>query len=502
MGSYTVGIDFGTTNSLIAIYRDKEQVEVINTDSGDKFLPSVVYFKNEKEVIVGNNAKAVEVIEPEFTISNVKRFLGSDKTYKIYDMEFLPEDIAYFIFKKLKTVFDEFAGSNNKVNAVVTVPAYFDHLQRESVRVAAEKAGFNVLLLVNEPTAAFIYYDNIYNLDKGNYFVFDLGGGTLDISLVESDEHFCKVLSSVGSTDIGGIDFDICLADYFVKQFLDKYDINLKEDKVAYQQLILQSERAKKELSNLKEINVVIPYITQTKNGVLHFKELITREQFKSISKNILKKIEQILNKFKEENEEYLKEVYNVLLVGGGSRLFLMEDFLNNHLKKAVRKNLNPEEAVVKGAALIAAMLSGKLEKKEFYDVTTHNLGVEDDEGNFEIIIKKNEIYPIKTSKVFTNSIDNIEEIVVHVLQDMAITTLNESISIKDNPDNFVSLGQFSMEIDKNLKAGDANLEIIFNIDSNGIISIKAKDLNRNIEKDFILKKTINNPNLETIDVL
>ncbi|ADD69479.1 Heat shock protein 70 [Denitrovibrio acetiphilus DSM 12809] len=495
---YPVGIDFGTTNSMIAVYKEGSGIEVISSDSGKRFLPSVVYFKNASEAVTGDNARSMQLLESENTISNVKRYMGTDKIFDLYGREYTPPELAALFFRKLKTLYSDYTGEKD-AEAVVTVPAYFDHLQREAVRASAEAAGFDVLSLLNEPTAAALYYNNIGKKEDELCLVFDLGGGTLDISLIQIKEDCLKVVATGGSTQIGGFDFDVAVADYFNNEFAKINEIDLRSDPIAFQQLLFQAEKAKMELSSLNETNLVIPYITITPKGPLHFKQTIDRELFTKITKHITDKIRKLVSDMLELNGINTKDISRVLPVGGASRICNVRSLVAEMFGDALSKDINPEEAVVSGAAVNAAMQTGVVTDKKFFDVTSHNMGIEDDNGDFEIIMKKNEPYPVEFSTRFKTTDNNLDKVTIHALQDMAGSALNISDSPADDPEYFVSLGKFDFKIDKNEE--ENLIDIGFAIDVSGIVSVWTKDVKTGAEHDFTLKAEIDSEKIKDIKI-
>lgn len=485
-GKLPVGIDFGTSNSMIAVYKGKGLIDIISTDSGKRFLPSVIYFKNENEAVTGDSAKGMQLIESDKTIANIKRYMGTDRAFHLFGVDYRPEELASIIFKKLMHMYSDYT-SDKKPEAVITVPAYFDHYQREAVRAAAECAGFHVLRLLNEPTSAALFYNNIGKKENELCMVFDLGGGTLDISLIKMNKKSSKVIATGGSTEIGGIDYDIMIADYFIDCFRKEHGIDLKSDPIAYQQLLFQAEKSKIELSSLNEVNMVVPYITIQNGKPLHFKETLSRETFERVTKPITDMIESIVNKLLVVNGIKTEDISRVLPVGGASRIHTVRKLLDNYYGNILKKDLNPEEAVVSGAAIHCAMLLKDADNKEFMDVTSHNLGIEDNEGKFEVILEKNESFPIKFSKMFTLSDVDRKSITVHVLQDMAKSYLNNAESIEENPDCFVSLAKFDMNVTYS-EDDDPLIEITFLIDESGIVSVEAVDVSSGNKKDIVLK--------------
>lgn len=498
MSKYPVGIDFGTTNSMIALFKEKGVIEVISSDSGKRFLPSVVYFKNSKEAVTGDNARSMQLLESENTITNVKRYMGSDKVFKIHGKEFTPVGLAAIFFRKLKQLHKDYTGEDD-ADAVITVPAYFDHLQREAVRSAAQAAGFNVMTLLNEPTAAALYYNNIGKIENELCMVFDLGGGTLDISLIELHKDCLKVVATGGSTQIGGVDFDLAVAEFLNDDFKKTHGIDLKTDPIAYQQLLFQAEKAKIELSVLNETNLVIPYITITPKGPLHFKKELDKKHFNKITEPIIDKIRTLTKGILEQNGIKPEDISRVLPVGGASRICNVRAFIEEMFGPSISKDLNPEEAVVTGAAVNAGMRAGLITDRKFYDVTSHNLGIEDDNGRFEVILAKNEPYPVAFKSSFTTADTEIDKVTINILQDMANSLLNVSASFENDPEFFISLAKFDFQVEN--KGCDTLIDIGFDIDESGIVTVMAKDMNSGKETDYTIKSDFDPTEIDNIKI-
>ena len=498
MSRYPVGIDFGTTNSMIAVFKEKGVIEVISSDSGKRYLPSVIYFKNKKEAVTGDNAKSMQLLESQNTIANVKRYMGTDKKFEIHGKKYSAVELAALFFKKLKNLHRDYTGED-EAQAVITVPAYFDHMQREAVRSAAESAGFDVMTLLNEPTAAALYYNNIGKKENELCLVFDLGGGTLDISLIELNKNCLRVIATGGSTEIGGVDFDVAVADYLNDEFHKLHGIDLKTDPIAYQQLMFQAEKAKMELSALNETNIVIPYITITPKGPLHFKKELDKALFNRITEPIINKIKQITEDILTQNGLKPEDISRVLPVGGASRICNVRAFVESMFKSSVSKDLNPEEAVVCGAAVNAGMRAGLLKDRQFFDVTSHNLGLEDDNGNFEIILEKNEPYPVSFTSRFVTTDSSLKAVTVHVLQDMAKSSLNVSDNLGNNPDYFISLAKFDFQVEN--EEDESLIDIEFNIDGSGIVKVVAKDVNSGRQNDFTLKSEFTSDIIDNVKI-
>lgn len=498
MSTHPVGIDFGTTNSMIAVFKEKGVIEVISSDSGKRFLPSVIYFKNSKEAVTGDNARSMQLLESENTISNVKRYMGTNKVFDIHGTKFTAVELAALFFKKLKNLHKDYTGED-EAEAVITVPAYFDHLQREAVRAAAQSAGFKVLTLLNEPTAAALYYNNIGKKENELCMVFDLGGGTLDISLIELNKDYLKVVATGGSTQIGGVDFDLAVAEYLNDDFNKTHGIDLKSDPIAYQQLLFQAEKAKIELSVLNETNIVIPYITITPKGPLHFKKELDKQHFNKITEPIISQIRQLTEDLLQQNGISPEDISRVLPVGGASRICNVRSFIEDMFGQSISKDMNPEEAVVCGAAVNAGMRAGLITDRKFYDVTSHNLGIEDDNGHFEVILSKNEPYPVSFNSPFTTADNDIDSVTIHILQDMANSGLNVSENLENNPEYFISLAKFDFQVEN--KGCDTLIDIGFDIDESGIVTVMAKDMNSGKETDYTIKSVFDPTEINKIKI-
>ncbi|KAF2955204.1 Hsp70 family protein [Marinitoga sp. 38H-ov] len=465
-----VGIDFGTTNSLIA------NSEIFINERGSRITPSIVFFRNNNEVLVGDLAKSQMYIRPDKVILNVKRDLGKGKEYIINNEKFKAEEIASFIFKKLKNIVNEEISS-----AVITVPAYFDDNQRNGVLEAASIAGLDVVKLLNEPVAAAIGYG--INIENKKILVLDFGGGTFDITLMEIKDDVFNVLKTGGSSELGGIDFDNILVNWIVNTVKEKDGIDLNVDPVALQQLYIHAENAKIDLSVVENTDIIIPYIATLNNRPYHLNLNINRDIFLSISKGLIEKIEKLILEVANE------EIDEIIFVGGSSRLFFLKELVKKIFPdKKIISDLNPEEIVVKGAGLYAQVLEGKINNILLRDILPHSLGVLDDEGNFIEILKSGIHYPSSETEIFTNTKDNQDTIIIKVLQ-------------KKN-DEMINLGDFEFKFSKKWKKNEARIAVNFSLNINGLLEITAEDLNtgqslkgkitnamvnrKSINKDFI----------------
>jgi molecular chaperone DnaK len=439
-----VGIDFGTTNSLIA------NSEIFINERGSRITPSIVFFRKENEILVGDLAKSQMYIRPDRVVLNVKRDLGKGKEYVIYDKKFKAEEIASFIFRKLKNIVNE-----EITDAVVTVPAYFDDNQRNGVLEAASLAGLNVVKLLNEPVAAAIAY-GINERDK-KVLVLDFGGGTFDITLMEIKDDVFNVIKTGGSSELGGIDFDKVIVDWIVNTIYERDGINLGDDPVALQQIYNHVESAKIDLSVVDNTDIVIPYISTLNNRPYHLNINITRDMFLNISNNLIKKIEDLI---KESANDDIDEI---IFVGGSSRLFFFKDLVQQIFPdKKIIADLNPEELVVKGAGIYSQVIEGK-NNIILKDILPHSLGVLDDEGNFIEILKKGMHYPTSETEIFTNTQDNQDTIIIKVLQK------------KNN--EMINLGNFEFKFSNKWKKNEARIAVNFSLNINGVLEVSAEDI-------------------------
>jgi len=456
-----VGIDFGTTNSLVAYVDEALQPRVIVNERGARLTPSVVFFKNDRQVLVGELARSQALARPEQTILRVKRKMGTDHRYTIFGREYTPSEIGGLIFRKLKKYASDFLGEE-VTHAVVTVPAYFDDNQRQGVLRAARIGGIDVVKLLNEPTAAALAY-GVYERDRKLILVLDFGGGTFDITLMEYQEGLFEVVTTGGSTALGGADFDAVLARWVVETVREEKGVNLENDPVAMYHIFTTVERAKIDLSSARETTIIIPYIALTERGPVHIHLTISREQFERLTAPLFEQAFSLVEATLKEARVSPLQVDVVILSGGSSRLPLFQNTVRSMFSHAEFKaEVNPDEVVALGAAIHAAMLEGRLNHVELRDVLPHSLGVLDDDGCFVPLIERGTTYPTVATRLFTNTRDDQDQVVVKVLQ--------------EREGHLVSLGYFHFSSQRRWRRGEARLAISFIINGNGVLEVVAED--------------------------
>jgi molecular chaperone DnaK len=489
----TVGIDLGTTYSVVAVMEGGEPV-VIATAEGNRTLPSVVAFKSNGERLVGVAAKRQAVVNPENTVYSIKRFMGHSfgeigeevkrVSYEVkqdkkgsavafvpaLNKEYTPEEISAMVLQKLKADAEAYLGE--KVDkAVITCPAYFNDAQRTATKNAGEIAGLEVLRILNEPTAASL----AYGLDKkGNetILVFDLGGGTFDVSVLDVGEGVFEVRSSAGDSHLGGDDFDQVIMSWLAKEFKKDQGVDLLQYKDAVQRLKEAAERAKIELSSQVSTQINLPYITAVDNQPRHLDYVLTRAQFESLCSELLERIKRPFYQALEDAKVKSGELNEVILVGGATRMPMVQDLVKQLTGKSPNKSVNPDEAVAIGAAIQAGVLGGEVKNIVLLDVTPLSLGVETQGGIFDKVIERNTTIPTRKSRTYTTAVDNQPEVEIHILQ-------GERQLAKDNK----SLGRFHLTGIPPARAHTPQIEVTFDIDANGILNVSAKDLGTNNEQ-------------------
>ncbi|QTA77936.1 Chaperone Hsp70 family protein [Desulfonema limicola] len=476
-----IGIDLGTTNSLVSFIKN-ESPRIIPNPRGGRMTPSVVFFKEDGDVMVGEMAKNRAVLDCDHTISNVKLLMGRDKKFNINGHSHTPASISSLILKNLKEYAQSYLGQEVK-DAVITVPAYFDDPQRDDTLKAAEMAELNVLKLLNEPTAAALAFGFSKNEDS-NLLVVDFGGGTLDITLMKYKNGVFRVRGVGGSTEIGGNNFDKVIIDHLARGFKNTHDFDLSQDKIAYQQLSIHSEKAKTDLSSTNETRIMIPYITATPKGPVHLNTSLSRPEFENLISPILEKIKSHILQTFEHARLTPQWVDSVILVGGSTRVPAVERLVRNIVEPdshetsiKIKRNINPDEAVARGAGIMAGIMEQSISNIEFHDITPHDLGVEDDKGNFITILKRGTAYPAEAYHLFTTTRDFQEQVCIHVLQKVGT----------DNGD-LVSLGWFCLEIANPGKKGDSDIDVTFAIDTNGLLNVSAIDINSGKSEEITIK--------------
>ena len=501
--SKIIGIDLGTTNSCVAVIEGQQQ-KVIENAEGGRTTPSVIAYTDNDEVLVGMPAKRQAVTNPENTLYAIKRLIGrtfDDKVvskdadmvpYKIIkadngdawveaaNKKLAPPQVAAEILKKMKKTAEDYLGHEVK-EAVITVPAYFNDSQRQATKDAGKIAGLDVKRIINEPTAAALAYGLDKHKGDSTVAVYDLGGGTFDISIIEiSDvdgEHQFEVLSTNGDTFLGGEDFDLRLIDYFVEQFKNESGFDLKSDPLALQRLKESAEKAKIELSSSEQTEVNLPYITADSSGPKHFVHKITRAKLESLVEDLVDKSLEPLKLALKDAKLSNSDISEVLLVGGQTRMPLVQKKVSEFFGKEPRKDLNPDEAVAVGAAIQGSVLSGDTTDVLLLDVTPLTLGIETLGGVSTPVIEKNTTIPTQKSQVFSTAEDNQTAVTVHVIQ-------GERTQAAQNK----SLGQFNLTDIPPAGRGTPQIEVSFDLDANGILNVSAKDKNTGKEQSIVIK--------------
>jgi molecular chaperone DnaK len=462
--SRAVGIDLGTTNSVVAVFEGGEPTVLPNAE-GHRTTPSVVAFSKSGEVLVGEVAKRQAITNPERTIRSVKRHMGENWTVEIDGKEFNAQEISARILMKLKRDAEAYLGAP-VTQAVITVPAYFGDAQRQATKEAGQIAGLEVLRIINEPTAAALAYGLDKAGDDQTILVYDLGGGTFDVSVLEIGEGVFEVKSTAGNTHLGGDDWDQRVIDWMVKSFKDEQGVDLGKDPMALQRLKEAAEKAKIELSQVTSTEINLPFVTATSEGPLHMQRTLSRSEFQKMTEDLLEATKQPFNQAIKDAGIKVVEIDHVILVGGSTRMPAVVDLVKSLTGKDPHKGVNPDEVVAAGAALQAGVLKGDVKDILLLDVTPLTLGIETLGGVFTKMIERNTTIPTRRSEVFTTAADGQPEVEVHVLQ-------GERDMASDNK----SLGKFNLTGIPPAPRGVPQIEVTFDIDANGIVSVSAKDL-------------------------
>ena len=474
-----IGIDLGTTNSCVAVLEGGEPVVIPNRE-GARTTPSVVAFTKEGERLVGEPARRQAITNPERTISSIKREMGSDHKVTIDGKSYSPQDISAIILQKLKADAESYLGEK-VTEAVITVPAYFTDAQRQATKDAGRIAGLDVKRIINEPTAASIAYGFDKDGKDEKILVFDLGGGTFDVSILELGDGAFEVMSTSGNNKLGGDDFDEILVNYIADEFKKTDGVDLRTDKMSLQRLIEAAEKAKKELSSTTSTNINLPFITATAEGPKHLNIDITRAKFDELTKKLVDMTMEPTKKAMQDAGLKNSDIDKVILVGGSTRIPAVQEAIKKLIGKEPHKGINPDESVALGAAIQAGVLTGEVKDILLLDVTPLSLGIETLGGVSTNIIPRNTTIPTKKSQVFSTAADNQTAVDIHVLQ-------GERSMAADN----VTLGRFQLTNIAPAPRGIPQIEVTFDIDANGIVHVTAKDQGTGKEQTITITASTN----------
>ncbi len=459
-----IGIDLGTTNSCVSVLEGGEAVVIPNAE-GNRTTPSIVAFTKNGERLVGETAKRQAITNPDRTISSIKREMGTDHKVKIDDKTYSPQEISAMILQKLKADAESYLGET-VTDAVITVPAYFTDAQRQATKDAGKIAGLEVKRIINEPTAASLSYGLDKTDKQHKIMVFDLGGGTFDVSILEIGDGVFEVLATNGNNHLGGDDFDKIVMDHLADTFKSEHGVDLRQDKMSLQRLKEAAEKAKKELSTTQSTNINLPFITATAEGPLHLNIDLTRAKFDQLTKHLVDMTMEPSKKALKDAGLNPSDIEQVILVGGSTRTPSVQEAVKKFIGKEPHKGVNPDECVALGAAIQGGVLSGDVKDVLLLDVTPLSLGIETLGSVFTKLIERNTTIPTKKSQVFSTAADNQTAVDIHVLQ-------GERQMANDN----ISMGRFQLDGIPPARRGVPQVEVTFDIDANGIVNVSAKDL-------------------------
>ena len=471
--SKTIGIDLGTTNSCVSVFEGGEAKVIVNAD-GDRTTPSVVAFK-KGDILVGKTAKHQSVTNPD-TISSIKRLMGTNKKVKANGKEYSPEEISAMILGDLKKTAEAYLGEK-VTSAVITVPAYFNDAERQATKNAGKIAGLKVERIINEPTAAALAYGLDKQEETQTILVYDLGGGTFDVSILELGDGVFEVKSTSGNNKLGGDDFDQKIIDYIVEDIKDEHDVDLSDNKMALQRIKEEAEKAKKTLSSATSTDISLPFIT----AELNYETTLTRAKFENLIGDLVESTLDPVRKALKDAKLKASDIDKVILVGGSTRIPMVQELVKKELGKEPSKEVNPDEVVAMGAAIQGGVLTGEVNDIVLLDVTPLSLGIETLGGVCTVLIPRNTTIPTSKSQVFSTAADNQPAVDIHILQ-------GERPMAADNK----TMGRFQLTNIPPAPRGVPQIEVTFDIDANGIVNVKAKDLGTNKEQSITITSSTN----------